>query len=158
MERPRLIYDIKDQKHVRVKKRMHNLEKNHIEVYRHSLKLTNESEDHIATVTFEHCVKPFDFYYVCYIDVCNEFRGKGIGRNIVNQINHFLSKNMAIGVLKDGIAYDDSNDERSSGMYQRLGWKPFYHWDNSFLIYRSKNVSDKYLDGLYAFLIKYIYV
>lgn len=157
MEGAKLVFSDKDNKNKRIRRRLESLRMQGVEVYRHSLVVEDSQKSRIAVITIENCIKPFRFLYISGIDVEYEFRGKGIGKNIVNTINNYLTDIGVIGVLKDGITYDSLNVKEVGGMYERYGWKSFYHHDKDFLYFLGSNEGGINLDKLYEFLLEYVY-
>lgn len=87
--------------------------------YTHRIELTADGR-RVGYVDFEYRNDPFPFYYVSMIFTRQAERGKGFGKDILQQINAFLDSKKIPGFLRDVI--DPENPAR--GMYERNGWTP----------------------------------
>jgi ribosomal protein S18 acetylase RimI-like enzyme len=85
--------------------------------YSHRLELFQEKEK-VGDAYLVYTSKPFPFYYIAYLEVAREARGKGYGKELVDKVNHFLESKGKAGILEDRIFKNNP----AKGMYERYGW------------------------------------
>ena len=74
--------------------------------------------------------EPFPFYFIHRIEVKADSQGKGHGREILKQVNDFLDRQGASGMLIDSIL----PASKAFGMYEKHGWKT-YQKNPQYLLY-----------------------
>lgn len=79
-----------------------------------------ENNERIGYVEFEYYNHPFPFYYVSYVLVKDELRGRGIGRKLLEKIDNFLDTAGRAGILLNNI----SKSSPARDMYENHGWAP----------------------------------
>jgi len=83
----------------------------------HRMRLV-EDGTYIGFADFEYRNDPFPFYYISMIFVKQIQRGKGFGREIIQQMNAFLDSKKIPGLLRNRIAAEHPAHD----MYEHAGW------------------------------------
>lgn len=63
---------------------------------------------------------PIPHIYVSNLEVEVEFQGKGIGSQLMKEVEKYIKNKKVPGILIDATYLDDP----AHGMYERRGWKP----------------------------------
>lgn len=84
----------------------------------HRVELVGESRPVIPG--YAEMVYLDNFYYVFYLRVEREWRGRGLGNEIVRATNDFLTERGRMGILRNIIKPDDPAHK----IYTHNGWEP----------------------------------
>ena len=86
-----------------------------------SIEVTNPEGQTIgrAELIIGH-VRRFQYAYLYYIEIDSLFRGQGLGRQLLQEVNSFLIHSQRIGLLQNFL--DDPLSPNS--FYRRNGWLP----------------------------------
>lgn len=85
--------------------------------------LLKRGEVNLARVDMRHFTYPVNFFIIESILVDEVNRGKGVGREILLNINKFLKKKNVPGVLENITFFPElGNREEVFGFYERHGW------------------------------------
>ena len=87
------------------------------------LKDFNDKE--IGQVSVQVFLQPYRFAYIADIEIYKDYRGKGYGRGVIQQINNWLIKHKLTGLLVDSVESNSSNSSEVYNLYHRYGWKVF---------------------------------
>lgn len=116
--------------------------------YTHRLEL-NALGKHAGEAELVYRNDPFPFYYLFFLRIDNEQRGKGFGNALVQQLNQFLESRCKTGILKNII--DLQNPTFS--IYEKNGWKQIEGNEN-WLIYNPPKIltSDRINKAIHGIL------
>ncbi len=85
----------------------------------HRIELQTEG-DMVGFANLEYRNSPFPFYYIKLVFVLPHARNQGFGKDILNELNHFLDLRKKAGLLFNSIAENDP----AYSIYEKAGWKP----------------------------------
>lgn len=108
--------------------------------YLHKLKLSVEGHL-VGEAEFFYKSEPFPFYYIHFVLVKTEHRGKGYGTKIIEGVNTFLDERGKTGILYDVIEPDNP----ATGLYGRHRWSSILGTKNWYIHNPPKNCTDAML-------------
>lgn len=107
----------------------------------HILALTNEHGVKIGEAELMYFGRPFRFYYLFFIGVPPEHRGKGFGSFLINSLNAFLNERKSAGLLRNII----STQNPTHSIYHKNGWESVSNFPN-WLVFNAKYLNNPQYD------------
>ncbi len=103
----------------------------------HRLELMDDGQK-VGFAELEYRNDPFPYYYVVYLEVKEQSRGQGYGRDVLRALNDFLDQRGRTGILTDTI----TPNSPAAGMYARNNWEPIVGQDGWYIHNPPKNIGD----------------